>query len=467
MADEHDYADEDYEMAEDGPEDDDYFPFDDDPVYGANQADVNQAISDFNHAVSGSSGSINGTSTLPSVNLPAQVTAHLNSNMGLPIGVNANTQVMSAYEYQTSLQAASAASPATTTPSVSNNPFLAAAQSTIAAAQALLHHAGLQPHSATSGSSPGSSGSDKPTFSQSMSAALAGHARHWDPSSSSDWDATKPSDLCLGRVARDIHSLYTDTIPGIVVHANENDITRMLALIKGPEGTPYDGGYFQFYVRCPPDYPISSPRVRLLTTGDNTVRFNPNLYANGKVCLSLLGTWSGPQWSPALNISSLLLSIQSLMCEHPYRNEPGFEKIPETSKESLNYNLVIRHETLRVAVISQVSIALGSPTPVPASSKAGGDQRTFTQPSQMPEAFRQFIFRNFLQDYDKFLKICGDNKDRKGKQMPSSHMGGVADKNKHYDFDDLANKITALKPKVEAALQSKEKPLRINGGGDN
>ena len=48
-------------------------------------------------------------------------------------------------------------------------------------------------------------------------------------------------------------------------------------------------GYFQFYVRCPPDYPISNPRVRLLTTGDNTVRFNPNLYANGKVCLSLLG----------------------------------------------------------------------------------------------------------------------------------------------------------------------------------
>lgn len=82
-----------------------------------------------------------------------------------------------------------------------------------------------------------------------------------------------------------------------------------------------------------------------MTTGNNTVRFNPNLYRNGKVCLSILGyvfsierdhssilqsifsTWSGPSWSPAQCISSLLISIQSLMSEKPYHNEPGFEHV--------------------------------------------------------------------------------------------------------------------------------------------
>jgi len=57
------------------------------------------------------------------------------------------------------------------------------------------------------------------------------------------------------------------------------------------------------------------------------VRFNPNLYANGKVCLSTLGTWSGPSWSPALSLAAVLISIQSLMTESPYTNEPGYETV--------------------------------------------------------------------------------------------------------------------------------------------
>lgn len=61
------------------------------------------------------------------------------------------------------------------------------------------------------------------------------------------------------------------------------------ALITGPFDTPYEGGFFYFVIRCPPDYPIRAPRVKLITTGDNQVRFNPNLYKNGKVCLSILG----------------------------------------------------------------------------------------------------------------------------------------------------------------------------------
>ena len=61
------------------------------------------------------------------------------------------------------------------------------------------------------------------------------------------------------------------------------------ALITGPFDTPYEGGFFLFVIRCPPDYPIRPPRVKLLTTGNKEVRFNPNLYKNGKVCLSILG----------------------------------------------------------------------------------------------------------------------------------------------------------------------------------
>jgi|TARA_B100000524_G_scaffold3754_1_gene2410 ubiquitin-conjugating enzyme E2 Z len=93
--------------------------------------------------------------------------------------------------------------------------------------------------------------------------------------------------------------------------------------------------------------------VLITTTSGGQVRFNPNLYSSGKVCLSILGTWkaqhSGEQWSAVQSVSSILLSIQSLMHDRPYHNEPSFEK-DDGSGDVQRYNEKILHETLRVAV---------------------------------------------------------------------------------------------------------------------
>jgi len=100
----------------------------------------------------------------------------------------------------------------------------------------------------------------------------------------------------------------------------------MRALISGPPDTPYESGLFAFDVYVPPTYPTVPPKVTLITTGQGTVRFSPNLYKEGKVCLSLLGTWQGPGWDP--KVSSLLqvfISIQALIfVENPHSMEPGF-----------------------------------------------------------------------------------------------------------------------------------------------
>ena len=76
-------------------------------------------------------------------------------------------------------------------------------------------------------------------------------------------------------------------IPAYCVH-----ICRKV-MIAGPDGTPYAGGLFEFDIFMPIEYPNSPPLMHLRTTGKGSVRFNPNLYNCGKVCLSLLGTWSG------------------------------------------------------------------------------------------------------------------------------------------------------------------------------
>lgn len=84
------------------------------------------------------------------------------------------------------------------------------------------------------------------------------------------------------------------------------------AALPGP--TPYSGGLFCFDIYIPRDYPSQPPNVTLLTTGGGSVRFGPNLYADGKVCLSLLGTWPGPKWVPGLsNLTQVLISIQGML----------------------------------------------------------------------------------------------------------------------------------------------------------
>jgi ubiquitin-protein ligase len=67
----------------------------------------------------------------------------------------------------------------------------------------------------------------------------------------------------------------------------------MKILITGSSETPYANGCFIFDLFFTNDYPLSPPKMQLLTTGNSKVRFNPNLYSNGYVCLSLLGTWRG------------------------------------------------------------------------------------------------------------------------------------------------------------------------------
>lgn len=67
----------------------------------------------------------------------------------------------------------------------------------------------------------------------------------------------------------------------------------MRALIFGSEDTPYSHGAFIFDIFIPDDYPQNPPKVSIVSTKENLIRFNPNLYADGLVCISLLGTWDG------------------------------------------------------------------------------------------------------------------------------------------------------------------------------
>mmetsp|Transcript_6926 Transcript_6926/g.16503 ORF Transcript_6926/g.16503 Transcript_6926/m.16503 type:complete len:568 (-) Transcript_6926:195-1898(-) len=143
----------------------------------------------------------------------------------------------------------------------------------------------------------------------------------------------------------------------------DSRLDMLRVMITGPDDTPYANGCFLFDVNLPASYPQVAPKVHFLTTGGGKMRFNPNLYQCGKVCLSLLGTWQGPGWvSGESTLLQVLVSIQSLiLVPDPYFNEPGWERergTPRGAINSKNYNRNIRRYTMEAALDNHLSAIL-------------------------------------------------------------------------------------------------------------
>jgi ubiquitin-conjugating enzyme E2 Z len=144
------------------------------------------------------------------------------------------------------------------------------------------------------------------------------------------------------RLPKEIADAQALQSSGIYYEADEVNGRRGYAMIIGPEGTPYAFCPLFFTFALPADYPFSSPAVTFVTT-DGATRFHPNLYVGGKVCLSILGTWSGPSWAAAMTISTVLSSIQSLLEPNPIVNEPGWEKYTLQDDRARVYAEYIQH----------------------------------------------------------------------------------------------------------------------------
>jgi ubiquitin-conjugating enzyme E2 Z len=141
----------------------------------------------------------------------------------------------------------------------------------------------------------------------------------------------------------------------IYLYVNPSNVLDLYCLVIGPEDTPYQNGYYLFYINITPDYPYSPPHVKYLTT-DGTIRFNPNLYANGKVCLSILGTWTGPPWSAVIKLDNLMQYLRMILCSDPLRNEPGFSSPSQHIVEAQFYAEYVSWYNMNYAILNVVQL---------------------------------------------------------------------------------------------------------------
>jgi len=160
------------------------------------------------------------------------------------------------------------------------------------------------------------------------------------------------------RLPKEIADAQALRASGIYYEPDEVNGRRGYAMIIGPEGTPYAFCPLFFLFQLPADYPFSSPAVTFVTT-DGATRFHPNLYVGGKVCLSILGTWSGPSWAAVMTISTVLSSIQSLLEANPIVNEPGWEKFNLDNPRAKDYSEYVQHALVSHSLRSLIRFKKG------------------------------------------------------------------------------------------------------------
>ena len=157
------------------------------------------------------------------------------------------------------------------------------------------------------------------------------------------------SNSAIKRILTDVKHIMKNPLDdnGIYYMHNEENLYNGKALIIGPSDTPYYSGFYFFDICFPTDYPFSPPKILFCTQGEG-IRFNPNLYTNGKVCLSILNTWAGEQWSSIQTLTSILLTISSILSKNPLLNEPC---VKEDHPDLNVYNDIIAYSNIKISFL--------------------------------------------------------------------------------------------------------------------
>ncbi|KAG9443258.1 hypothetical protein H6P81_014598 [Aristolochia fimbriata] len=143
------------------------------------------------------------------------------------------------------------------------------------------------------------------------------------------------------RILKELKDLQKDPPTSCSAGPVAEDMFHWQATIMGPPDSPYAGGVFLVTIHFPPDYPFKPPKVAF-----RTKVFHPNINSNGSICLDILKE----QWSPALTISKVLLSICSLLTD-PNPDDPLVPEIAHMYKtDRTKYETTARSWTQKYAM---------------------------------------------------------------------------------------------------------------------
>lgn len=244
------------------------------------------------------------------------------------------------------------------------------------------------------------------------------------------------------RLITEITNLNTGLPLGIFVRYCEDRPDILKCVIIGPAGTPYENGLFEFDFFCGAEFPNAPPMINFKGTGGGQVSINPNLYRDGKVCLSLLGTWEGEPWKPGEStLLQVLITLQAMiLCEEPWYNEPGREALyhHETKNgQAAVYNQNIHEMTVQHAMLTWLD--------------------------DTPALWADIVRRHFQQHANAILKTTSDWAKQTIALTPHSRFHGLNDLDFQNYYQGLTSTPEAATNKIPSMLAPLQTALRIYG----
>ncbi|KAL0132179.1 hypothetical protein PUN28_000153 [Cardiocondyla obscurior] len=240
----------------------------------------------------------------------------------------------------------------------------------------------------------------------------------------------QPTDLpnFFRTVSKELKLLKSSLPPGVWVKGFEDRIDLYSVMFRGPEKTPYEDGLFLFDFQLSADYPAAPPLCHYISYCSD--RLNPNLYEDGKVCVSLLGTWSGrgtEVWTSSSTLLQVIVSIQGLiLVSEPYFNEAGFEKQKGSQQGCENSRMY--NEMVVLKLVQAQTKLLQHPPPV----------------------FKDIIIAHFKNHAEKLLQrleLWMEISEQHNKQHPLSPVTPTTFK----EFADIDEKVLPEFPLIPAS----------------
>lgn len=240
----------------------------------------------------------------------------------------------------------------------------------------------------------------------------------------------------IERLLKDIKDMFMSSLEdmGIYYKHSDTNILKAYVMIIGQSETLYFGGYYFFEITFPHDYPHAPPIVEYLTN-DGITRFHPNFYKSKKVCLSMLNTWRGEQWTSCLTIKSILLTLLSIMDSHPMLHEPG---VTEKHQDYNNYHNMILYKNIDFSCIRLM------------------DEFMDTSIIPFETEYKEHFYKIMLETFKKNAKGIKDviTSSAKIKNINKFYIiSGLYNMSFYVNFDELLIKLMKAAKKYDACIE--------------
>ncbi|KAL2091117.1 hypothetical protein ACEWY4_013380 [Coilia grayii] len=109
------------------------------------------------------------------------------------------------------------------------------------------------------------------------------------------------------RLKQDYLRIKKDPVPYICAEPLPSNILEWHYVVRGPEKTPYEGGYYHGKLIFPREFPFKPPSIYMITP-------NGRFKCNTRLCLSITD-FHPDTWNPAWSVSTILTGLLSFMVE--------------------------------------------------------------------------------------------------------------------------------------------------------